>query len=519
MLEGPEQAGLLRAVSVNPGAYAGVYRWRIIAIAATFAVAALMLGGTLTPRYESTAALSLEPIRVQEESESPETGEIDFATQASVARSIHVERIAATELKLEEEEAAGLAGSLSVIPIEETNILVFTYGHQDPETAEIRANVFAEAYLEFRRRVVAGEAIVQAAELEEKLGAVESGLKDALARSRRTNDVALRASLESFAGALEGVATGIEFDLSELADLPPVGEIVLRAEGSAKSSPNPLLNGGLGLMVGLVGGFFYASIRSRRDQRALSPEQLEASIGAPLLGEIPTIGGRFGRSLLVGSGSSRAAEAYRILRTNVWSVSETGKKLTIIVTSARPAEGKSITAANLALVIASSGLRVVLVSADARADGISGLFGVSISPGLTDVLTGKSSVDAAVVRARRNLYLLPGGSPADDPASLLGSPAMADLLAVLAERADLVIIDAPPVLGVADSAALAPLTDGMLFVVDARTASPEVVRLARDRLDRVKVRILGFVLNRHSATGRPGVLPRLRRVVTRREAA
>lgn len=490
-------------VFVNPGVYVGIYRSRIIAIAATFGIAAFVLGGTLTPQYESTTRVTLEPIRIQDDSESAETGEIDFATQASVARSIDVERIAARKLGLKG-EPAGLAGPLSVIHIGETDILRFTYRHGDPEVAEMRADAFAEAYLEFRRRVVAGAAIVQGAELQEKLNVVESDLKDVLARFRRTDDPASRASLASYAGVLEEAATRIEFELAELADIPPVGAIVQRAQGSEQSSPNPLLNGALGLLVGIGAGIGNAARRARRDERALSPEQLEALLGAPLLGDIPRIGGWLRRSLLVGTSgaSSRAAEAYRILRTNLLSVTETRRKPTIIVTSARPGEGKSITAANLALVVARSGKRVALVAADLRNHGLSELFGQPGSPGLTDVLAGKSPVERALVQARRNVEFLPGGSPTDDPAGLLGSPAMAELLVVLTGRADLVIIDAPPMLGVADSVALAPLTDGVLFVVDAPTANPEVVRVARSQLDKINAPILGSVFNRRLVSGR-----------------
>jgi succinoglycan biosynthesis transport protein ExoP len=512
---------------VNPGVYVGTHRRLIIAIAAAVGTAAFMLGGTLPPGYESTARVTLEAVGTQRDSESVETDEIelqteeiDFATQASVARSLDVERIAAERLGLKG-DFAGLAGPLSVVHIEDTDILSFTYGSRDPETAEMRANAFAEAYLEFRRRVVAGEAIVQGAELQEKLNAVESDLQDVLARSRRTPDPASQASLASFAGILEGVATRIEFELAELADIPPVGMIVQRAEGSVQSSPNTLLNAGLGLMLGIAVGIVYAARRFRRDERALSVEQLEIDFGAPVLGHIPHLGGWIRRSPLVGASGapSRAAEAYRILRTNVLSPTEADRNLSIIVTSARPGEGKSITAANLALVTARSGKSVVLLSGDLRNHGLSELFGRSGFPGLTDVLTGGSPLDRALVHVRRNVDLLPAGSPTDDPADLLGSPTMKDLLDTVKGRADLVIIDAPAMLGIADSVALPPLTDGLLFVVDARTSSPEDVRLARSQLDKMNVHILGSVFNGRFVTGgRKRAFPRLRRVVLRGEA-
>jgi capsular exopolysaccharide synthesis family protein len=489
---------------MDPSRYLSNYRWEVIALAALTGVVAVVVGSTRPPQYESTVKMRLEPIQVQEEILDPfaqedtlssRTTEVDLDTQAAVARSMDVEQIAADKLNLQ--EARGLAG-LTVAPIEGTRLLQFTYGHGSPEVARERAQAFAEAYLEFRRRVLVGSAIHEAAELQEMLDSVEMNLREKLARAGRVDNAATRESLQSFAGVLEGTATRIEFDLSRLADVPPVGSIIEPA-GLPRSQPSHLINGMAGLMVGFVAGIGYAARRSRRDERILSQEQLESHLGVPVLATVPPLAGWRWRSSLVtrSGGLPPTAEAYGILRTNLVSVAEAHNLHTVVVTSALPGEGKSITAANLAGAVARSAKRVALVSGDLRSHRLSELLDVPASPGLTEVLATDVALEGALVPAwTGGMDILPSGTLPDDPALILGSPAMADVLRALADRYDLIIIDAASVLGRADTIALAPLADGVLFVADARNATPGVLSLARKQLEQVDAHLLGAVFNR-----------------------
>src|SRR5690606_20414304 len=139
-----------------------------------------------------------------------------------------------------------------------------------------------------------------------------------------------------------------------------------------------------------------------------------------------------------------------------------------VVTSSGPAEGKSTVAANLAIAAAEAGLRVALIDADLRLPRIASHFGIEGGIGLSDVLAGRLSANDALQRwGRGTLFVLPSGTVPPNPAELLGSGAMSDLIAAFRETFDLVVIDAPPVLLVTDAAVAARHADGVLLVAAA----------------------------------------------------
>ena len=195
------------------------------------------------------------------------------------------------------------------------------------------------------------------------------------------------------------------------------------------------------------------------------------------------------------SPQSHAAEQYRLLRTRVRQA-ERGRTIrTIVVTSPSQGDGKSLTAANLALAMAQEfHQRVLLIDADFRRPSIARLFGLDGRAGLSDVLLGGADLDAAQVSiAEHRLTVLPSGTPAAHPAELLGSSGMRRVLDTLRTRFDRILIDMPPVSPVADVHVVAPITDGMLMVVRAGVTSKPAIERALSGLDASKV--LGLVLN------------------------
>jgi capsular exopolysaccharide synthesis family protein len=198
-------------------------------------------------------------------------------------------------------------------------------------------------------------------------------------------------------------------------------------------------------------------------------------------------------------------EAFRILRSNL-EVSISGMpQATIMVTSPDAGEGKTLTVVNLAATIASMGRRVVVADLDLRNPDLHRHFDVDNTDGATDVLLGRCKledalrfVDARIQlrRAPRGFYLLPVGSAVDNPAELLSTGRTSRLLDALAEVADVVLIDAPPVLPVADSLSLCRVTGGVLLVAAAgQTTYPQLER-ALELLTRNQARVLGVVLNK-----------------------
>jgi capsular exopolysaccharide synthesis family protein len=198
---------------------------------------------------------------------------------------------------------------------------------------------------------------------------------------------------------------------------------------------------------------------------------------------------------------SLAAEQYRFLRTRI-KRAENGRVVrTIAVTSPGKGDGKSLTAANLALTMAQEfQQRVLLVDGDLRRATVHRLFGVGARPGLSDVLMGAAELDQALVHlAEHHLTLLPAGDVPNHPAELLGSAAMRRVLEALRARFDRILIDMPPVGPLADLQIVAPMTDGVLMIVRAGVTPKPAIERALAGLDMSKV--LGLVLNESGGSG------------------
>ena len=195
--------------------------------------------------------------------------------------------------------------------------------------------------------------------------------------------------------------------------------------------------------------------------------------------------------------SSPDSEAYRLLRTSVKFLSLDAPVRTVLVTSPAASEGKTITTANLATVLAQGGERVLLVGADLRRPRLHELFGAPLSPGLTTVLLGEASPEASVyaVDDVPGLHLMPPGPPPPNPAELLDSTRARDLFATLATRYDAVIVDSPPVLPVTDAQVLARAADAALLVVAYRETSRRGLTRAIELLGQVDAPLVGTVLN------------------------
>ena len=193
---------------------------------------------------------------------------------------------------------------------------------------------------------------------------------------------------------------------------------------------------------------------------------------------------------------SPAAEAYRALRTNLTFAALDKPIESLVVTSAAPGEGKSTTLANLAVTMAQGEHRTILVDADLRHPSLHEIFGVSNERGLTTMFVEPEALgDPPLVETGvENLWLLPSGPIPPNPADLLGSRRMEEVIEALRQRADILLFDAPPVVVVTDAAVLGTKVDGVLLVVSAGRTRRDHAQRARELLERVHVRIVGAVL-------------------------
>jgi non-specific protein-tyrosine kinase len=193
---------------------------------------------------------------------------------------------------------------------------------------------------------------------------------------------------------------------------------------------------------------------------------------------------------------SPAAEAYRTLRTNIQFSSLDKPIKTLLVTSTAPDEGKSTTLANLAVTIAQSEQRVLLVDCDLRRPGLHTLFGLPNEQGLTNVILDQGEEPLPLqATSVPGLRLLSSGPLPPRPADLLGSRRMEALIQRLSDEADMLLFDTPPVIAVTDAAVLASRLDGVLLVLQAGKTRRDRAREARRLLEKVKANIIGVVLN------------------------
>lgn len=191
---------------------------------------------------------------------------------------------------------------------------------------------------------------------------------------------------------------------------------------------------------------------------------------------------------------SPVSEAYRSLRTNLSFYSLDKPLRSLVVTSPSAGEGKSTALANLAVTMAQSGRRTILVDCDLRRPSQHELFGLASSPGLTNLMLGEVTEVPLQKTSVDNLWLLAAGPTPPNPADLLGAARIDEIIAGLKERADIVLFDAPPVVAVTDAAILGGKVDGVLLVIEAGTTRRDLSERAKELLEQAKVRVVGIAL-------------------------
>jgi tyrosine-protein kinase Etk/Wzc len=262
--------------------------------------------------------------------------------------------------------------------------------------------------------------------------------------------------------------------------------------------------GGLGLGLGLT--FLMEFMRTT----VTSSEEIKHLLGVPVLSVVPEarIGTEPDSIMRLMTSRRGAAEAIRTLRSNlrflILRQSSDGKMQTFLVTSAVKGEGKSFISATLAIAFAQTGKRVVLIDADLRKPDLHRFFGLDGDVGLANVLRDAAPLESALLPTQlETLKLLPAGvlpkdSDAATPAELFSSEAMQHLLQRLKERFDIVLIDTPPMMAVTDPSILAPMTDGVLLVVELGHVSRSAIQEVKEQLELAQAKLLGVVINKAS---------------------
>lgn len=502
----------------------------VIGCALAFATVAFLIASSRTDSYTASSSVLLGPSPV---------GSLD--ANRLVTPNLEKEReillsngtaIDAASLIAFTGDPGSLLTELRVAFRPDTDVLTVDYTSQNPETAAEVANGFSTAYSTQRETEAVAfysgaietsqtqlDAIdVELAQLSLDLDALLDMRRDIIRDEEpgpdRDNSIAnldasateVRADISSLRTSGRAFENALRSDQSKLATRTPSAEVLRLA--TPPSSPDGLGTNIFtigGLLLGLIFGIVTAFLIDRLDTTARDDDDVALALGTRVIGSLPMLGlsNRSGASALVmltRGGNARLAssrEAFRRLRSSVQFLNSNSNVRTMVVTSASPAEGKSVTSANLAISLAQGGSRVALVSADMRRPTQEELFGVQLSgDGLSGYLGKGSELDAIEVPDIPNLWLVHSGAPPSNPGELLGSPRFEQLVQELESEVDFAIIDTPPILSTADALAAARFVDGVLIVVDTRRTETTELLQVRSDLERSGATVLGAVMNR-----------------------
>ena len=262
------------------------------------------------------------------------------------------------------------------------------------------------------------------------------------------------------------------------------------------TSPVPSRNLTLGLLAGLVLGIGIAFVRHSLDTKVRAESDIRAFSSRPMLGELPIDRSKTKEVTLDRDPHGGYSEAIRRLRTNLQFVDVTTGRHSFVVTSATPGEGKTTTTVNLAIAMATTGNKVLLVDGDLRNPSVARTLGLEGGAGLTTVLLGNAEVGDVIQRWRdTTLYVLAAGQIPPNPSELLGSEPMRELFDKLTHDFDFILVDSPPVVPVVDAVLLDRLTGGTLMVVASHRTKKRDVASAVKQLETVEARLAGFALN------------------------
>jgi polysaccharide biosynthesis transport protein len=514
--------------SVELRDYLAVFRRQLVLI-----IAITLLGGAAaaaytfrrTPVYESTASVLVRAITTNAFDPGQRVDQqLNMFNQRQLAMSEPVAAVAAKALQTTATPAQLLEHVKVDVPAN-SQILRIKYQDTVPLTAQKGADAFAEAYLASREADARAQATTSQKSLQRDIARFQ---KQASAADKVIGNPTSDSSTRQAAQAkLNQANNRLDQLLTQLSgfqslDFTP-GTVIAAADLPATpASPNNRLDIGIGLLVGLFLGVVLAFVRDRTDDRLRGREDLAERLDRPVLATIPPLSKRVreegklrwrrrSRNSLVTleQPNSPAAESYRTLRTRMARLASQLDITSVMVVSAGVGEGKSTTAANLAVVLAETGKDVLLVSADLRRPRVHQFFGLQNKSGLSNLLTDGTPPDkrkgpvadgkqmaSELWSVAPNLWVILSGQLPPHPSALMDSDSMRQFLKEQRDLFDFIILDCPPALVVADSLALAPMVDAVLVVADAKESDRDLVTRLREELEQVGGKIVGAVLNR-----------------------
>jgi capsular exopolysaccharide synthesis family protein len=502
----PSADGTFGAPIGDLRSYVGIVRrrkWSLIFVVAITLAAAAAFSYRQTPMYRSTESVQVKPLDPNQALQGGYTYNfgISMTTEQALAASPAVATLA-HQVAADEGVTSPDDGSLDTTVPTDTPILDITYSAADPIQARDWADAYAQGYILYRAHQASDNYQSAKKSYEDQISARNAELdqlRAQLATASKSAAPGIQAEIdqkEALVKALANQEAGLAYPVTSTA----AESIAPATVPAAAYSPNWVRNMALALMAGLALGFAVVFIRERLDDRFMGREDLEETAGAPVLAIVPSISNwKRNTTKLVARDAPKTApaEAYRTLRTNVAFMARTNDLKMISMVSPSMGEGKTTTTANLAVALAQSGKRVVALSCDLRKPRLHRFYGLSNDVGVTSILRDGVSVPEAAQRVSGidTLRVIASGPVPHDPAELLGSEEMEEMLADLRRYADFVIVDTAPVLVVSDALSVAPKTDGVIIMSDAGSTMRGAVKATREQLELVGANIVGAVFN------------------------
>lgn len=385
---------------------------------------------------------------------------------------------------------------ISVTASSTADLLTFTASSGAGADAAAFANAGANAYIVANRNNQVSTYTEQVTALQTSIAQLQQTANGAPANSQQ-QDIA-KSSIGSLTQALQQLEAASQL-------VTPTGPSIVKLAAVPKSpvSPQPLRNGVLGFLFGLVMGIALAFLRDRLDDKLKSIRDVEAnSDGRPIVGIIPVVNEwrdiNETHIALTENPTSSVSESYRTLRTAIQFLGIDGSQRVIGITSSTAGEGKSTTIANLAVSFARAGQRVVVVSCDFRRPRLHLFFGLDNHIGVTSVLLGEASVLDAVqdIPNEPGLKVFPSGPAPPNPAELLSLDRARHLIESLTRNTDIVLVDCPPVLPVSDALLVSRLCDTTLVMAAAVGTKKGDLRRTYELLSQVQAPVRGTIVNR-----------------------
>lgn len=487
------------------------YRWLVggaLVLAALVGFAASFLQPTM---YEAEARMLLtdpSSTGIFDEESGGETGNRYVRNQAESADSPQVYMRASDRLdgQLTWEE---VEERVAVRPATDVDLLTVVGRSPTPDGAAALTNAVAEAYQELRTEDVRERAETAVSELEETMAQLRERVDAAEARLEDNPDDA-QAQAERDAAAQQLITFESRADQIHV-DATLFGSGVERFTEARPpedpAQPQPLRNSAVAAVLGLLAASALAWWRAEQTQAADRRQDAAPVLRAPLLAQVPDFKavGVTGLDPARSTPHSPAAESYQFLVSSLeYALAQVGDGGSVVVTSAGPADGKTLTAFNLAIAATRDGRRVVLCDTDERVRGLTGLAGTASAPGITDLADDDVPIEGCIahvpVPPGDPLPFVPCGTRPPDPAGFFRTPGFRTALARVKQRGDLVVLDSPPILAVADTSAIAGQVDGIIVVV-AKGTPLKTLEEVRERLEFVGTPVLGYVFNRADVRG------------------